>query len=192
MGEQEKHFGYSPATVLIEKELPSPMVRLVIYALVEQREKLLTNRFFVLDAVFSNGRSVSFVQGYCGGGAFTESTFIGERLLLECSDAFAEEDQDFTPDELDRSNIEVFNRLWGSLTLADGICQFDEDSDTYRYESLNDFVLAETHQIAPLWVQCRVWVSDSVSADIVNSDRSRFECLIRKSGVSMAPREHSQ
>jgi len=165
---------------IMEGDLPEGVSRYVVYALVEKRdEELLTNRIYMVDVVFNNGHTYTFMQGYAGGGSFTENNFCGTHLVFEYSDCQSEEDEDF---EVNEEEYEAYDNIRGDLD--DGGCEFDEDTDVLRYSDLGAF--QPYGDAEDMWVLYRAWISNSFDPSIAGNDKERLKTLVEKSGLIMS------
>ncbi len=164
----------------MEDALPEGVTRCVVLALVEQRsEDLNTNRLYLIDVVFNDGNSYSFVQGYSGGSSFVENSFCGASLILDYSDSYSEEDEDL---EYDEEKFEVFEDLQGDL--EDGGCVRDEDDDVMRYSDLSAFQKLGKEE--DMWILYRAWVSEEFDPSIAEGDLERLRALTEKSGIILS------
>ncbi len=165
---------------IMEGDLPEGVSRYVVYALVEKRaDDLLTNRIYMMDVVLNNGHTYSFMQGYAGGGSFSENNFCGTHLVLEYSDCYSEEDEDF---EVDKEEYKAYDRIRG--VLDDGGCEYEEDFDVMRYSDLGAFQQYDDDE--DMWILYRAWISDGFDSSIAEGDRKRFKTLVGKSGIIMS------
>ncbi len=144
--------------------------RLVVLSIVESRDSVLTNRVYLVDALFDDGNNVSFVQGYGGGGGFAEETFVGERRF-EDGDGDSEEDEQAK---------KRFDAIFETLTERDGACAIDDETDTYRHQSLDGFTRFGDDD---LWIRCNVAARETVDPDVVADDRIRLQRMLKQSGI---------
>jgi hypothetical protein len=178
---------YAPEFLTVmDSNPPRGLARVVLLALVEDRgEGLLTNRIYLIDVVLENGETRSFLQGYAGGGSFTENNFVCEatgeaRLLHDFSDAWHDADENVEYDDA----IGLAEAL-AEETIAGFGCNYDGDEP--RFSSLEGF--APLPQDDDLHIQYRVWYEkDLLPPGLVEADWGRFQIMLNKSGVTTAVR----
>ena len=158
--------------------LTENIIRISILSLVELNDNYTSNRLYLIDVAKNDGSTSSFIQGYTGGGSYSECFFWNDKLINERSDAYDEDDEnvkyEYTIDDLPET-IETLIKPY--------ICQLDEDDENYSFKNLDNFKKKPNDN---MYVSYNVWIDESVDLkSLWQNDRERLKIMIKKSGLTL-------